>query len=66
MKVKINVDIHADIPGEFQNDAEALQLLQDEINERFELDYEYDKEDQPSVMFTSAKIKMYVPGAGKL
>jgi hypothetical protein len=66
MKVKINVDIHADIPGEFQNDAEALQLLQDEINERFELDYEYDKEDQPSVMFTSAKIKMYIPGAGKL
>lgn len=66
MKVKINVDIHADIPGEFQNDAEALRLLQDEINERFELDYEYDKEDQPSVMFTSAKIKMYIPGAGKL
>ena len=66
MKVKINVDIHADIPGEFQNDADAFQLLQDEINERFELDYEYDKEDQPSVMFTSAKIKMYIPGAGKL
>ena len=66
MKVKINVDINADIPGEFQNDADALKLLQDEINERFELDYEYDKEDQPSVMFTSAKIKMYIPGAGKL
>jgi hypothetical protein len=66
MKVKINVEIHADIPGEFQDDAEAVQLLQEEINERFEIDYEYEKEDQPSVMFTSAKIKMYIPGAGKL
>jgi hypothetical protein len=66
MKVKINVEIHADIPGEFQDDADAVQLLQEEINERFEIDYEYDKEDQPSVMFTSAQIKMYIPGAGKL
>jgi hypothetical protein len=41
-------------------------LLQDEINERFEIDYEYDKEDQPSVLFESAQIKMYIPGAGKL
>ena len=66
MKVKLNIELHADIPGEFQDDAEAVQLLQEEINERFEIDYEYDKEDQPSVMFTSAQIKMYIPGAGKL
>ena len=66
MKVKINVEIHADIPGEFQNDAEAVQLLQEEIDERFDIGCEYEKEDQPSVMFTSAKIKMYIPGAGKL
>jgi hypothetical protein len=66
MKVKINVEIHADIPGEFQDDAEAVQLLQEEINERFEIGYEYEKEDQPSVLFESAQIKMYIPGAGKL
>ena len=66
MKVKLNVEIHADIPGEFQDDAQAVQLLQQEINERFEIDYEYDKEDQPSVMFESAQIKIYIPGAGKL
>ena len=66
MKIKINVEIHADIPGEFQDDAEAVQLLQEEINERFEIDYEYDKKDQPSVLFESAQIKMYIPGAGKL
>ena len=66
MKVKLNVEIHADIPGEFQDDAQAVRLLQEEINERFEIDYEYDKEDQPSVMFESAQIKIYIPGAGKL
>jgi FtsZ-binding cell division protein ZapB len=66
MKVKIHLEIHADIPGEFQNDAEAVQLLQNEIDELFEIGCEYEKEDQPSVMFESAKIKMYIPGAGKL
>lgn len=66
MKVKINVEIHADIPGEFQNDAEAVKLLQEEVDELLSIGCEYDKEDQPSVMFTSAKIRMYIPGAGKL
>ncbi len=66
MKVKFTIEIHADIPGEFQNDAEAVQLLQNEIDELFEIGCEYEKEDQPSVMFESAKIKMYIPGAGKL
>lgn len=66
MKVKLNVEIHADIPGEFQDDAQAVQLLQQEIDERFDIGCEYEKEDQPSVMFTSAQIKIYIPGAGKL
>jgi hypothetical protein len=66
MKVKINVEIHADIPGEFQDDAEAVELLQDTINEHFEIGYEYEKYDQPSVLFESAKITEYIPGAGKL
>ena len=66
MKVKFTIEINADIPGEFQNDAEAVQLLQNEIDELLEIGCEYEKEDQPSVMFESAKIKMYIPGAGKL
>ena len=66
MKVKFTIEINADIPGEFQNDAEAVQLIQNEIDELFEIGCEYEKEDQPSVMFESAKIKMYIPGAGKL
>jgi len=66
MQVKLTVEIHADIPGEFQDDAEAVRLLQDEVEELLSIGAEYDKYDQPSVMFTSAKIKMYIPGAGKL
>lgn len=66
MKVKIHLEIHADIPGEFQNDALAITLLQEEIDELLSVGCEYEKDDQPSVMFESAKIKMYIPGAGKL
>jgi hypothetical protein len=66
MKVKLNVEIHADIPGEFQNDAEAIELLQDELDELLSIGAKNDKYDQPSVMFTSAQIKIYIPGAGKL
>jgi hypothetical protein len=66
MKVKLTVEIYADIPGEFQDDAEAVELLQDEIDERLDIGYEYEKYDQPSVMFTSAKIKIYIPKEGKL
>ena len=66
MQVKLTVEIHADIPGEFQDDVEAVRLLQDEVEELLSIGAEYEKGDQPSVMFTSAKIKMYIPGAGKL
>jgi len=57
MKVKFTVEIEADIPGEFQNDALAVVLLQEEVDELLSIGCEYEKEDQPSVMFESAKIK---------
>lgn len=66
MKVKFNIEIEADIPGEFQDDALAVKLLQDEVNELLSIGFEYDKYDQPTVMFTSSKITQYIPGAGKL
>lgn len=66
MKVKLNVEIHVDIPGEFQDDTLATQLLQQEVNERFDIGCKYDKYDQPSIMFTSANITQYIPGLGKL
>ncbi len=66
MKVKINLEIHADIPGEFQDDELATKLLQDEVDELLSIGVEYEKYDQPSVMFTSSKIIQYIPGKGKL
>ena len=66
MKVKIIAEIHVSIPGEFQDDKLATQMLQDELTERFDIGYEYEKYDQPEVMFISADIVEYIPGAGKL
>jgi hypothetical protein len=66
MQVKLIVEIEASIPGEFQDDKLATKLLQDELDELLSIGYEYDKYDQPSVMFSSAKIIQYTPGAGKL
>jgi hypothetical protein len=66
MKVKFTVEIQADIPGEFQDDADAVTLLQDEVTELLSIGAEYEKEDQPSVMFLTGKITEYIPGAGKL
>ena len=66
MKVKIIVEISADIPGEFQDDKLATKLLQDEVDELLSIGAEYEKYDQPSVMFTTAKIIQYIPGKGKL
>lgn len=66
MQVKLIVEIDVDIPGEFQDDMLATKLLQDEVNERFDIGYEYDKYDQPSILFTSANITNYIPGKGKL
>jgi len=66
MKVKFNIEIEADIPGEFQDDVLAVKLLQDEVDELLSIGCEYEKYDQPTVMFTSSKITQYIPGAGKL
>lgn len=66
MKVKFTIEIEADIPGEFQDDTLAVTLLREEVTQLLSIGAEYDKYDQPSVMFESAKIKTYFPGAGKL
>jgi hypothetical protein len=66
MQVKLILEIDVDIPGEFQDDMLATKLLQDEVDERFDIGCEYEKYDQPSVMFRTAKIIQYIPGKGKL
>ena len=66
MQVKLIVQIEASIPGEFQDDKLATKLLKDELLELLDIGTEYDKYDQPTVMFTSLNVTEYIPGLGKL
>jgi hypothetical protein len=66
MKVKLLLEVNADIPGEFQNDAHAVSFLTQDLSEILDINTQYDKYDQPDVMFTSLKIIQYIPGLGKL
>lgn len=66
MKVKLIVEIDADIPGEFQDDKLATNLLDQEIRDLLSVGVEYDKYEHPSVTFDSISIVSYTPGLGKL
>lgn len=66
MQVKLIVEIEASIPGEFQDDKLATKLLKDELLELLDIGAQYDKYDQPTVMFTSLNVTEYLPGKGKL
>ena len=41
-------------------------MLQDELDDRLDTLVQFDKYDQPEIMFISSKITEYIPGAGKL
>lgn len=66
MKVKVLLEIEADIPGEFQNDALAVSLIDQEIRDLLSVGVQYDKYDQPDVLFNELNITQYIPGKGKL
>ena len=66
MKIKFTAEITMDIPGEFQDDADAVQLITEELRDRLETEVEYDKYDQPSLMFLTAEITNYSVTAGRV
>ena len=66
MKVKVTTDIFLDIPGEFQDDDIAVQMIKDELRDKLEIGFEYDKYDQPSIMFLSAQVRSYFVTAGRV
>jgi len=66
MKVNFTAEFTMDIPGEFQNDALAVQTITNELKELLGVGCEYEKYDQPDLMFTSVNIIQYTPKAGKL
>jgi hypothetical protein len=47
MKVKVNAEIHLDIPGEFQNDELAVRLIKETLHDMLYVGLEYDQDDLP-------------------
>lgn len=66
MKVKFTVEITMDIPGEFQDDNIATKAIMRELDERLDIGCEYEKEDQPELMFLTTKLRSYFVTAGRI
>jgi hypothetical protein len=66
MKVKFTAEITMDIPGEFQDDAVAVRMITDELEDRLETNVHFDKYDQPELMFLSVKLRSYFVTAGRV
>lgn len=66
MKIKFTAEITMDIPGEFQDDDIAVQMIKDELRDKLEIGFEYDKYDQPSIMFLSSQVSDYTVTAGRV
>ena len=66
MKVKFTAEITMNIPGEFQDDALAVRMITQELEDILEINTSYDKYEQPELMLLSVQLKSYFPGAGKI
>ena len=55
-----------DIPGEFQDDTLATEVIMQELNERLDIGYEFEKEDQPTFMFLTTELRSYFVTAGRV
>lgn len=42
MKVKINLELHLDIPGEFQDDHRAVEMIEQELRDQLYVGCDYD------------------------
>jgi hypothetical protein len=69
MKITMTAEITMDIPGEFQEDALAVIMIQDELRDILETEVSYDDysdDDRPEVKFLTAKVKTYRVISGKI
>lgn len=69
MKISITAEITMDIPGEFQEDALAVIMIQDELRDILETELtldDYSPDDRPEVKFLTAKVKSYRVISGKI
>lgn len=60
MKVKLIVEVHADIPGEFQDDKLVIDLLDQEIRDLLSVAVEYGRYDHAGITFNQISIIDYI------
>ena len=60
MKVKFTAEITMDIPGEFQNDALAVNAITRELEERLDIGCEYEDDMSGELVFRTIDITQYV------
>lgn len=66
MKVKLTAEIIMNIPGEFQDDAEAVSIISDELKDRLDIGYEYEDDMSGEFVFKDVTICSYFVTAGRI
>ncbi len=66
MKVKVNVDIHLDIPGEFQDDNMAVSLIDQTLRDMLYVGVDYEEEEMLELPINEIKIRSYFVLAGRV
>ena len=66
MKVKVNLDLVLNIPGEFQDDHDALKLIDQFLRDQLYVGVEYDNDVDEVFPIDQLDIRMYKVLAGRI
>ena len=66
MKVKVNLDLIMHIPGEFQNDHDAVKLIDRVLRDQLYVGVEFDDSDDDVLPVDELDIRMYKVLAGRI
>ena len=66
MKVKVNLDLVMHIPGEFQDDHDALKLIDQFLRDQLYVGIEYDNDVDEVFPIDQLDIRMYKVLAGRI
>lgn len=66
MKVKVNLDLVMHIPGEFQDDHDAVNLIDRVLRDQLYVGVEFDHYDDDTLPIDELHIRMYKVLAGRI
>lgn len=66
MKVKVNLDLVMHIPGEFQDDHDAVKLIDRVLRDQLYVGVEFDDNDDDVLPVDELDIRMYKVLAGRI